>query len=69
MEGPPEMVEGDGHERHDLLLAAARQSCQKAADGLNPVLGIARDANDGFRNGADFWGAARGWDGRCLVAS
>ena len=46
MDGPPEMVDGNGHERHDLLLAAAGQPRQKTADGLDAVLRIAGDADD-----------------------
>ena len=37
---------GDGHHRHDLLLTAAGEAGEKAADGLNAVLGIAGDADD-----------------------
>src|SRR5207248_2049278 len=37
------------HEGHDLLLAPPGQSRQKTADGLNPVLRIARQPNDGLR--------------------
>ena len=39
----------NGHESHDLLLAAAGKAGEKAADGLDAILGIARDADDGFR--------------------
>ena len=46
MDGPPEIVDGNGHEGHDLLLAAAGQPGQKTADGLDAVLRIAGDADD-----------------------
>ena len=39
---------GDGHERHDFLFAAAGQPRQKPADGLDAVLRIAGNADDGF---------------------
>ena len=41
---------GNGHERHDLLLAAASQPGQEAADGLDAILRIAGDADDRFAN-------------------
>ena len=36
------------HERHDFLLAAPGQPRQKTADGLNAILGIAGDTDDGL---------------------
>ena len=38
------------HESHDFLFAAAGEPRQETADGLNTVLGIARDADDRFGN-------------------
>ena len=37
---------GDGHEGHDLLFAPASQAGEKAADGLDAILGIAGDADE-----------------------
>src|SRR3989442_14457737 len=43
----------NGHEGHDLLFTPPSQARQKAADGLNSVLRIAGDADDGFRYSLD----------------
>src|SRR5581483_5044042 len=45
---------GNGHESHDFLFTATGQAREKAADGLNAVLGIARDPDDGFGNLGNF---------------
>ena len=65
MEGPPEMVDGNRHERHDFLFAAAGQPREKTADGLDAVLGIARDADDRLGNFGNLGGAAGGLGGHC----
>src|SRR6266699_2027497 len=49
----------DRHEGHDLLFAPSGQSRQKAADGLNTVLGIACYPNDRFGDLRDSRSAAR----------
>src|ERR1043166_9198942 len=41
---------GGRHEGHDFLFAAPSQPGKNPADGLNTVLRISRDANDGFGN-------------------
>ena len=46
---------GDGHESHDLLLAATGQASQETADGLDAVLGVAGEADDGFGDFRHFW--------------
>ncbi len=50
----------DGHERHDFLFAAAGQPRQKSADGLDAVLRIAGNANDGLVDFRNLRCAARG---------
>ena len=68
MDGPPEMVDGNRHERHDFLLAAAGQPRQKAADGLDAVLRIAGDADDRLVDLRNFRRAARGRRGcHCIT--
>src|SRR5579862_3875566 len=51
---------GNGHESHDLLLAASGQAGEKTADCLDAVLGIAGDTNYCFGYFRDLRGAAAG---------
>src|SRR5215471_3520426 len=55
---------GDGHERHDLLLAPSGQPRQETADGLDAVLRITRNPDNGFVDGGNVGRAARGRSGR-----
>ena len=50
----------DGHEGHHLLVAAAGQPRQEAADGLDAILRIARDANHRLGNAGDWARRRRG---------
>ena len=50
---------GNRHERHDLLFAAAREPCEKSANGLDAVLRIARNADYGFVDLPNFLRATR----------
>ena len=59
MEGPPEIVDGNGHERHDFLFAAAGEPREKTADGLDAVLRIAGDADDRLVDPRNLWRAIR----------
>src|SRR5204862_7913075 len=54
----------DGHESHDLLLAAPGQACQKAADSLNTVLRVAGNANHRLRDLCDRGRATGGGGGQ-----
>ena len=36
----------NGHERHDFLLTASRQTREETANGLNAVLRVTRDADN-----------------------
>src|ERR1051326_1891037 len=58
---------GNRHEGHDFLLAAARQSRQKPADGLDAVLRIARYTDNGFGYFGNFGCAPGRLGGRCCV--
>ena len=42
---------GDRHIGHDVLIAAAREAGEEAADGLNPVLRITGESDDDVVNG------------------
>ena len=62
--GSPGDRRGDGHIRHHVLVAAASEAGEKAADRLNPILGIAGEADDDVLDGAGGSGgagAARGF--------
>ena len=41
MDDPPEIVDGNRHERHDFLFAAPGEAREETADGLDAVLRIA----------------------------
>ena len=56
---------GNRHERHDFLFAASGQPGEEAPDGLDAVLGIARDADNGFWDFRDLDGSARRRVGNC----
>ena len=56
---------GNGHKRHDFLLTAAGQPREKAADGLDAVLRVARDADHHFVDLRYFLRAARRRCTRC----
>ena len=59
---------GDRHERHDLLLAAAREPREETADGLDAVLRVTRDADDGFGDVGDRRSAGGGSCGGGSIA-
>jgi hypothetical protein len=52
----------DRHEGHYLLFTPPGEPREEAADGLDSVLRISRDADDGFLNGGDFRGLTRRGD-------
>ena len=56
---------GNRHERHDFLLAATSQPREKAADGLDAVLRVARNADHHFVDLRYFLRAARRRCTRC----
>ena len=51
---------GNRHERHDLLLTAARESREETADGLDAILRVTGDTDDRLVNLRDLGGATRG---------
>ena len=59
---------GDGHERHDLLFAASGKPRQETANGLNPVLRIAGNADHRLGNVGNLGRSATGWRGQSCVA-
>ena len=59
---------GDGHKCHHLLLAAARQLGEKTANGLDAVLRVTGNADDGLGYFRDLWTLTNDLLGRGTVA-